>query len=61
MREELFFMPQYMTDELLREFAGPRRIGENDGAPDSLINDETRLQDTIERRRRAKEQASDEE
>jgi UDP-glucose 4-epimerase len=60
MREELFFMPQYMTDELLREFAGPRRMGENEGGPGGLVDDETRLQDTIDRRRRAREQAADE-
>jgi UDP-glucose 4-epimerase len=55
MREGMGFMPQYMTDELLREFAGPRRSGENG---DGLVNDETRLQDVIERRRRAREQSA---
>jgi UDP-glucose 4-epimerase len=56
MREEMGFMPQYMTDELLREFAGPRRAGDNG---EGLVEDETRLQDIIERRRRAREQAAD--
>ncbi|MFZ0548110.1 MAG: NAD-dependent epimerase/dehydratase family protein [Candidatus Promineifilaceae bacterium] len=58
MREEMGFIPQYMTDELLREFAGPRHIGQNG---DGLADDETRLQDIIERRRRAREQTADEE
>lgn len=59
MREEMGFVPQYMSDELLREFAGPRRSGDNG---DGLVDDETRLQDVIERRRRAREQsAADEE
>lgn len=56
MREEMGFMPQYMTDELLREFAGPRHSGDNG---DSLVNDETRLQDIIERRRRAREHSAE--
>lgn len=55
MREEMGFVPQYMTDELLREFAGPRRMGENG---DGLIDDESRLRDVIERRRRAREQTA---
>lgn len=58
MREEMDFMPQYMTDELLREFAGPRHSGDNG---DGLVNDETRLQDIIDRRRRAREQTTEEE
>lgn len=54
MREEMGFMPQYMTDELLREFAGPRHRSDNG---DGLVDDETRLQDIIDRRRRTREQA----
>jgi UDP-glucose 4-epimerase len=56
MREEMGFVPQYMTDELLREFAGPRHVGQNG---DGLVDDETRLQDIIERRRRAREQTAE--
>jgi UDP-glucose 4-epimerase len=55
MREEMFFAPQYMADEALREFAGPRQMGDNGGSSDGLAYDEARLQDTIERRRRTKE------
>lgn len=56
MREEMGFMPQYMTDELLREFAGPRVRGDNGK---ELVDDETRLQNVIERRRRAREQSTE--
>jgi UDP-glucose 4-epimerase len=56
MREEMGFMPQYMTDEMLREFAGPRHSG---GKGDGLVHDETRLQDIMDRRRRAREQTAE--
>lgn len=56
MREEMGFMPQYMSDELLREFAGPRHTGENG---DGLVNDEARMKDIMERRRRAREQSAE--
>lgn len=56
MREEMGFTPQYMTDELLREFAGPRRAGDNG---DGLVDDETRLRDIIERRQRAREKTAE--
>ena len=56
MREEMGFVPQYITDEMLREFAGPRHSGDNG---DGLVYDETRLQDIIDRRRRAREQSAD--
>jgi UDP-glucose 4-epimerase len=56
MREEMGFAPRYMTDELLREFAGPRHTDQNG---DGLADDEARLQDTIDRRRRARDQATE--
>jgi UDP-glucose 4-epimerase len=61
MREEMYFAPQYMTDELLREFAGPRQMGKNGETPNGMMDDEANLQSIIERRRQAKEQVNDEE
>lgn len=54
MQEDMGFQPLYMTDEILREFAGHRsRDGEDRQV--SIPEDDERLRDLIERRRRARE------
>jgi UDP-glucose 4-epimerase len=56
MRHELKFVPQYTADEALREFAAQQRL--RSYLPESAVRayDEERLRDTLERRRRAREQ-----
>jgi UDP-glucose 4-epimerase len=55
MHDEMGFVPSYTAEEALREFGGEQRMRRY--APDSttLVFDEERLRDTIERRRRARE------
>lgn len=57
MRTALQFDPQYTAEEALREFASQQRLRRY--MPESVARtlDEERLRDTIERRRRAREQA----
>jgi UDP-glucose 4-epimerase len=55
MRGELRFMPHYTAEEALREFAGDQRLRRYTPEASSLVYDEERLRDTIERRRREKE------
>lgn len=57
MESELGFTPQYSADETLREFASQNRLRRY--MPESLTRqqEEQRLRETIERRRRMREQA----
>lgn len=57
MRDGLGFSPRYTADEALREFAGLQRLSRYLPESISLANDEKRLRDTIERRRRIREQS----
>jgi UDP-glucose 4-epimerase len=57
MQEDLGFQPLYLADETLREFAGQKSSEDEDEQESNLYDDE-RLHDLIERRRRAKELAS---
>jgi len=57
MHEELGFIPAYTADEALREFAGQLRLKKFKPENPDLAFDEERLRDTIERRRRLREQA----
>jgi UDP-glucose 4-epimerase len=56
MREELGFIPAYTAGEALREFAGQLRLKKYKPENPDLTFDEERLRDTIERRRRLREQ-----
>jgi UDP-glucose 4-epimerase len=58
MREEMGFIPAYTADEALREFAGQLRLKKYKPENPDLAFDEERLRDTIERRRRLREQAA---
>jgi UDP-glucose 4-epimerase len=60
MRGEFGFTPRYTAAEALREFAAQQRVHRY--LPESAVRafDEERLRDTIERRRRAREQAATE-
>jgi UDP-glucose 4-epimerase len=58
MRQELKFVPQYTADEALREFAAQQRLRSYLPASAARAYDEERLRDTLERRRRAREQAA---
>jgi hypothetical protein len=52
----LGFIPQYTAEEALREFAGEQRVRQYAPEAAALAYDEERLRDTIERRRRSREQ-----
>lgn len=56
MRTELGFTPTYTAEEALREFAGEQRLRRYGPESVAMAYDEERLRDTIERRRRAREQ-----
>ncbi len=56
MRTELGFVPQYTAEESLREFAGQQRLGKYKSQEPVSPKDEELLRDTLERRRRMKEQ-----
>ncbi|MGB8646197.1 MAG: NAD-dependent epimerase/dehydratase family protein [Anaerolineae bacterium] len=58
MRTMLQFVPQYTAVEALREFASQQRLRQY--LPESVMraSEEERLRDTVERRRRAREQAA---
>jgi UDP-glucose 4-epimerase len=56
MRDELGFEPRYTAEETLREFAERNRLDRYQTGSTSLALEEERLQDVIERRRRAREQ-----
>jgi UDP-glucose 4-epimerase len=56
MREELRFVPQYTAEEALREFAAQQRLGKYKPQEPVSARDEELLRDTLERRRRVKEQ-----
>lgn len=56
MREELLFAPRYTAEEALREFAGVQRVQRFRPEKAALAYDEERLRDTVERRRRLREQ-----
>lgn len=56
MRSELGFTPDYTAEEALREFAGEQRLRRYVPEAKAMAYDEERLRDTIERRRRAREQ-----
>jgi UDP-glucose 4-epimerase len=55
MHNELGFTPRYTSEEALREFAGQQRLRRYVPEVDTLADDEKRLHDIIERRRRDKE------
>ena len=57
MKSKLDFEPQYTADEALSEFAAQQRL--RSYLPESAVraHDEDRLRDTLERRKRAREQA----
>jgi UDP-glucose 4-epimerase len=55
MRAELGFVPRYTAAEALREFAGRERLKNYPSAGLSLTQDENRLRDTLERRKRARQ------
>lgn len=59
MHEEFQFVPQYTAEETLREFASQQRLRKY--MPESMTRalDEEMLRDTIERRRRTREQAAE--
>ncbi len=59
MRAELRFTPQYTAVEALREFAARQRVRPYSSEAAERTYDEERLRDTIERRRRAREAASE--
>ncbi len=56
MREEMGFIPTYTAVEALREFAGQLRLKKFKPENPDLAFDEERLRDTLERRRRIREQ-----
>lgn len=56
MREKMGFVPQYTAEEALREFAGQQRLGKYKPQEPVSARDEELLRDTLERRRRMKEQ-----
>lgn len=56
MREVMGFVPQYTAEEALREFAGQQRLGKYKSQEPVSAKDEELLKDTLERRRRMKEQ-----
>lgn len=58
MRQELGFIPRYTAEEALREFAGQQRLRRFMPESAALAYDEERLRDTLDRRRRAREQGS---
>jgi UDP-glucose 4-epimerase len=58
MRTQMGFDPVYLPEEVLREFAGQRRVDAKDGQADSQLTDEQQLRDIIERRRRIRERQS---
>lgn len=55
MRDELEFVPRYTSAEALREFAGRHRLEKYLSDTAGLSQDEERLRDTIERRRRTRQ------
>jgi UDP-glucose 4-epimerase len=57
MQEEMGFVPAYTAEETLREFAGQLRLKKYKQEKPDLTYDEERLRDTIERRRRLREQS----
>ncbi len=57
MQHELAFSPHYTAEEALREFAGQQRVSQYLPESAALAYDQERLHDTIERRRRAREQS----
>lgn len=59
MRQELEFVPHYTAEETLREFAAQQRIRQYLPESAALAYDEGRLRDTIERRRRVRDQRTD--
>lgn len=59
MREELAFTPRYTAEEALRELAGKQRVRRYLPEKAVLIYDEERLRDTIERRRRLRQQQAE--
>ena len=56
MHDDLGFEPRYTAEETLREFAERNRLIRYQSGSVSLAHEEERLQDIIERRRRAREQ-----
>jgi UDP-glucose 4-epimerase len=56
MSEDMGFVPTYTAEETLREFAGQLRLKKYKQEKPDLSYDEERLRDTIERRRRLREQ-----
>lgn len=57
MRNLVKFIPVYTAEEALREFAGQQRLRKYMPESSALVYDEVRLRDTIERRRRIREQS----
>lgn len=55
MREKLGFSPVYTAEEALREFAGKQRLRRYMPESRSLVYEEERLRDTLERRKRMRE------
>jgi len=60
MHNELSISPRYTAEEALREFAGDQRLRRYMPERSALAYDEERLRDTMERRKRVREQALDE-
>jgi UDP-glucose 4-epimerase len=58
MREEFGFTPRYTAAEALREFAAQQRVRRYLPESAALAFDQERLRDTLERRRRVREQDS---
>jgi UDP-glucose 4-epimerase len=54
MHNELGFIPRYTSEDALREFAGQQRLRRYVPETDALADDEKRLHEIIERRRRDK-------
>lgn len=55
MQVELGFIPHYTATEALREFAGRERLKKYPATASSLGQDENRLRETLERRKRARQ------
>lgn len=58
MHEEMQFSPNYTAEESLREFAGHLRLKKYKPEHPDLVYDEERLRDTLERRRRQRDQSA---
>jgi hypothetical protein len=58
MQEKFGFVPRYTAEEALREFAGQQRLRDYIPGSSELAYDEERLRDTLERRRRIREQSA---